>query len=120
MAIQMSRDNAEFLFLPSTLDVLCERHRQITEEGWTPEHDDEHPPGDLAQAGAAYAVNAVNHLTANHLGFNIENSLPPIHWPWNFAWWKPKTTRDDMVRAAALIIAEIEKMDRAEVGDDQG
>ena len=37
-------------------DVAAERKRQIEVEGWTAEHDDYHPPGELAQAGACYAL----------------------------------------------------------------
>jgi len=38
-------------------DVLAERQRQISEEGWTPEHDDDAGrPGDLANAAACYAM----------------------------------------------------------------
>jgi hypothetical protein len=34
-------------------------------------------------------------------------------------WWKPKDRRRDLVRAAALIIAEIERLDRdAEARED--
>lgn len=38
---------------------------------------------------------------------------PTTVWPWDWAWWKPKNPRRDLVRAAALIIAEIERLDRA-------
>ncbi|HGM7247685.1 TPA: hypothetical protein ACKQE9_006505, partial [Pseudomonas aeruginosa] len=34
------------------LDVQAERRRQITAEGWTPEHDDEHADGQMARAAA--------------------------------------------------------------------
>lgn len=33
-------------------------------------------------------------------------------WPWDAKWWKPKNTRRDLVRAGALIVAELERMDR--------
>ena len=36
-------------------------------------------------------------------------------WPWAASWWKPKNRRRDLVRAAALIVAEIERIDRATV-----
>ena len=38
----------------------------------------------------------------------------PYDWPasWSTDWWKPKTPRRDLVRAAALLIAEIERIDR--------
>lgn len=80
-------------------DVAAERQRQISGEGWTPEHDDEHDTGELARAAAAYAV-AFRH-SAGRL------------WPWSSEWWKPTDHRANLVKAGALIIAEIERVDRA-------
>jgi hypothetical protein len=38
----------------------------------------------------------------------------PVRWPQGWAgWWKPKLRRENLVRAGALIIAEIERLDRA-------
>jgi hypothetical protein len=34
-------------------------------------------------------------------------------WPFAREWWKPSTGRRDLVKAGALIVAEIERMDRA-------
>ncbi|MEB3421767.1 hypothetical protein VK682_24660 [Salipiger manganoxidans] len=34
-------------------------------------------------------------------------------WPWDRKWWKPTTPRRDLVKAGALIVAEIERLDRA-------
>lgn len=86
------------------IDVMNERDRQHNEEGWTPELDDAYPMGKLAQAGAAYAMNA---------GVPFVNQ-PPTSWPFAREWWKPKDPRRDLVRAAALILAEIEKIDRSQ------
>lgn len=36
--------------------IALERQRQVSVEGWTPEHDDEHEDGDLAVAAACYAT----------------------------------------------------------------
>ncbi|BCR41623.1 hypothetical protein KHAB170019_24460 [Acinetobacter baumannii] len=33
-------------------------------------------------------------------------------WPFADTFWKPKSPRQDLVRAAALLIAEIERLDR--------
>jgi len=85
-------------------DVIAERHRQIDGEGWTPDHDDAYFPGKLAQAGACYAMNAGAPFFANR---------PPSCWPFTTKWWKPTTPRRDLVKAAALILAEIERLDRA-------
>ena len=94
-------------------DVASERRRQITEEGWTPEHDDEHVSGAMAAAGAAYALVAARESNPNP-GWQKELLKAAEHiWPWDEEWWKPKDNRSNLVRAAALIIAEIERLDRA-------
>lgn len=86
-------------------DVLAERSRQRTVEGWTDAHDDwDHRHGELALAAAAYA---------EHSARFDELKVCPITWPWDSKSWKPKDRRRDLVRAAALIIAEIERLDRA-------
>jgi hypothetical protein len=92
-------------------DVLAERQRQVSTEGWTPEHDDGHDGGDLAAAAAAYALNAADGLHPMSMGDG--HGEQPTFWPWHGQWWKPKTPRQDLVRAAALILAEIERLDRA-------
>ncbi|WP_447724667.1 hypothetical protein [Sphingomonas koreensis] len=90
-------------------DVAAERRRQVTAEGWTPEHDDEHDDGELLAAALCYGQSALGE--ASNPPFNLDN--PPGLWPWDVAWWKPVNARRDLVRAAALIVAEIERIDRA-------
>ncbi len=95
------------------LDVQAERRRQITAEGWTPEHDDEHSHGQMARAAACYALagsSAPNDGTAA--------LLVSLAWPWDEQWWKPSTARRDMVKACALGLAEIERLDRAAPGKE--
>ncbi|MGE1489012.1 hypothetical protein [Pseudomonas aeruginosa] len=90
------------------LDVQAERRRQVEAEGWTPEHDDEHSHGQMARAAACYALagsSAPNDGTAA--------LLVSLAWPWDEQWWKPSTARRDMVKACALGLAEIERLDRA-------
>ena len=89
-------------------DVLAERHRQVTVEGWTAEHDDQHDRGELARAACCYAYESATR------DYALEASLSymPLTWPWSRKWWKPKSQRRDLVRAAALLIAEIERLDR--------
>jgi hypothetical protein len=91
-------------------DVLAERERQIKQEGWTVEHDDQqHDAGDLCASGAAYALNAAC-LLHPHNGTSMDE--PPDFWLFSKDWWKPTTARRDLVKAGALIIAEIERLDR--------
>lgn len=45
----------------------------------------------------------------------IEGDMADIEvWPWDESWWKPTNRRRDLVKAGALILAEIERLDRAE------
>lgn len=87
---------------PAAADVLAERRRHITAEGWTPEHDDQYQRNELLWAATSYALNAIRKF----------NRIP-FDWPWDASWWKPTNPRRDLVKAAALIIAEIERLDRA-------
>jgi len=93
-------------------DIMEERARQISHERYDEGHDDSHDPGELVAAGAAYAINAADQLHPASQG-DAHNAMPQI-WPWSEQCWKPKEPRRDLVRAAALILAEIEKLDRAE------
>lgn len=83
-------------------DVLAERQRQINAEGWTPEHDDVHQLGELSQAAACYASQAFGQYGLSKF------------WPWAAKWWKPsKDPRRNLEKAGALILAEMERIDRA-------
>ena len=92
---------------PAMHAVIAERHRQQEIEGWSHAHDDDHDEGELARAGSCYAYAAGNR---KRIGAAVG---PPVEWPWSGAWWKPADFRRDLVKAAALIVAEIEKFDRA-------
>ncbi|HBL7061396.1 TPA: ead/Ea22-like family protein [Klebsiella oxytoca] len=85
-------------------DVLAERQRQVTAEGWAPAHDDEYEHGELADAAGCYALSSELFDCAGE---------PPRPWPWPDEWWKPTSRRRDLVKAGALILAEIERIDRA-------
>lgn len=84
--------------------VLAERKRQVAAEGWTPGHDDEYEHGELADAAGCYALSSELFDCAGE---------PPRPWPWPDEWWKPTNRRRDLVKAGALILAEIERLDRA-------
>ncbi len=87
---------------PFVQAVVAERFRQIESEGWSAAHDDEHKTGELARAGASYALSAAKDSFRS----------PPGPWPWGNEWWKPQGLRRDLVKSAALIIAEGERHDR--------
>lgn len=95
-------------------DVAAERRRQIEAEGWTTEHDDEHATGAMAAAAACYALSASAPCAENDFWRGMRMDAARSVWPWDHEWWKPKSQRQDLVRAAALLVAEIERIDRAE------
>jgi len=86
-------------------EVLAERQRQVTQEKWTPAHDDNvHNEGQLAMAAACYAV-APHDI--------VWPDLTPV-WPWPASYDKrgKHGERRCLVIAAALLVAEIERLDR--------
>lgn len=90
--------------------IYEERTRQMQMEGFSLDHDDHWSKGELARAAGSYASIA---------GGAIERSEPDTSrhltsaWPFDRTWWKPTTPRRDLVKAGALILAEIERLDRA-------
>lgn len=94
-------------------EIAAERQRQITEEGWTPDHDDMHDDGDMAAAASCYAIGASSPACHKEAVCLSEQGDCPQEWPWAESWWKPKSPRRDLIRAAALIVAEIERLDRS-------
>ena len=98
----------------------CKRQREV--EGWTPEHDDEHTDGSLAQAAETYVGSVINR--SGNVGGIAGRSWyhPPLGWPasWSSRWWKPRPgfgeiiTIDHLIRmlviAGALIAAEIDRL----------
>ena len=86
-------------------DVIAERARQVMEKGWSPEHDDQHVKGELARAGAAYALDAG---AARVVHLDLVRSI----WPFDWSAFKPNEERRALVKGCALLLAEIERIDR--------
>jgi hypothetical protein len=138
MAVGMMEDPFQADGLTGTtlsvvMDILTERRRQA-DKGWTPAHDDEHDQdGRLAIAGAAYALQAITPaattatpsdegkrpwesptITEGPLSRGKIAQLLTAHCvalsPCNHT--KRLTPREQLVRAGACIVAEIERIDR--------
>jgi hypothetical protein len=88
----------------SVQDVCDERDRQVEKEGWSQEHDDEHTRRELSTAAGCYLLYTESYPEEGH---------PPPEWPWDPEWWKPRDFRRDLVRAGALVLAEIDRVDRS-------
>ncbi|MDU1061645.1 MAG: ead/Ea22-like family protein [Leclercia adecarboxylata] len=103
-----------FAFSPAILDVISERQRQVSVEGWTPKHDDQYDNNALAFAASCYAFHAAAaSWDLEDDGTPYDSHRVPKDWPWHAEWWKPTNPRRDLVKASALIVAEIERIDRA-------
>ncbi len=97
---------------PASLQsVLAERIRQIQVECFYPEQDDELSDESLAQAAACYAMpqNLMDWFALNDISL----------WPWDATHWKPTDRRTNLVKAGALILAEIDRLDRAPTPSDE-
>lgn len=96
------------------LMIAQERMRQIEEEGYDAAHDDDdygHSGGEIAQAAAAYALGGA-HIQ------NIDGSRVINIWPTSWGAEEDTIKRKPRIRqlviAGALIVAEIERLQRVE------
>ncbi|HFZ8572306.1 TPA: hypothetical protein ACIPFX_004338 [Salmonella enterica subsp. enterica serovar Birkenhead] len=91
---------------PAAADVLAERRRQVTVKGWTPEHDDTYIGCELAAAAISY----------------IEPMEAENYWPadWHDDSFRPSDYRRNLVKAMALLLAELERVDRLTQGIQHG
>lgn len=86
-----------------------ERQGQIEQHGWTPEHDDTHDQGQIGLAAAEYA------RRAGEQSLGIYRADTPHGWPFSGDSWKPSYDRKrNLVKAGALILAELERVIREE------
>lgn len=92
-------------------DIRRERMRQLAEESHAA-RDDEHIHGELARAAASHALLAVRDLfpadTPNHALYAHRAALL---WPFGRQGLPSTTPRQHLVIAAALLAAEIERLD---------
>lgn len=102
-------------------EVLAERVKQIIQHGYPKSHDDHHENGELAMAAALYA-SPVDNLCM--VETDNEELITKDPWPfWIASLGTPHsdrhgdnratlTKRERLVVAGALILAEIERLDR--------
>ncbi len=119
---------AEGVNLKAGIDVLAERERQRHHHAWSIAHDDEHTDGSLAAVAALYAtpVRLFQKEELDDLGAAFKDPWPeswspdydkrPLdphgYWHLDNENAEPKFRRRLLVKSGALIIAEIERLDR--------
>jgi hypothetical protein len=96
--------------------IAAERERQMSDEGYTAEHDRQHA-WELTRAGVLYADNSAQiiaglpHLIPGDQWSETQDDDMPNPWPWHPRSWKP--TDDpirDLTKAGALIAAAIDSL----------
>ena len=99
--------------------IAIERARQITDEGWSREHDLHYTNNELVHAAMSY-LKPVKETVKKTVQtgdladpfFNTYTVETEKDWPFDPMWWKP--TPDDrvkeLVKAGALIAAEIDRL----------
>lgn len=117
----MSTPRKRKTFASGCDQIAEERMRQIQVEGWTADHDDDHEGGELALAGAAYAGAATGerlYRVDRDAGRELR-LLDAFPQDWADYWDKRKFKRATkaekirmLVKAGALIAAEIDRMQR--------
>lgn len=98
-------------------DVLTERRRQITTKGWDHDHDDAQGNDEIAAFAAVYAMpEGARDWPAKETGFGrtFAEALIPFCWAPKFG-----DRLRDLVKAAALLVAEIERIDRAAIATSE-
>lgn len=104
--------------------IAVERKRQVEKEDWTEAHDDGHVDGELAMAAACYAAPEKIYVLDDSYIQRISFIDP---WPWGEDWDKreyngnvllansrasKKKRIRQLVKAGALIAAEIDRLER--------
>ena len=97
--------------------ISRERARQVSEELFSLEHDDNYKNGELAQAAAAYAYPEGEGVTMIFQDLRGGVLFPA---DWDALWWKPSKgeffqgRKRELEKAGALIAAELDRLDRLE------
>ncbi len=88
--------------------IMAERQRQISGEGFSSSHDDNWLDGEMVDAAMCYlyARNDRRKSVRDENGFWL--------WPWATEWFKPGDYKRNLVKAGALIAADLDRVIRLE------
>ncbi len=122
----MKRSIDSTVSLGSSL-IAEERLRQITQEGFTAQHDDDHAGPALALAAISYAAASLDNIDIREVDHGTGEFIIRDPWPWSGTWDKRekharRRSRTEagrrtgrlrcLVIAGALIAAEIDRLMR--------
>lgn len=109
-AADIERLNLQLPLTAAASDVLAERRRQLEDEGYDHAHDDAHVNDEIAAAACFYAMPPAARdwdATSTGYGETLADAIVPDGWVLSEG-----GRRRDLVKAGALILAEIERLDR--------
>ncbi|MDY0464478.1 DUF551 domain-containing protein [Pasteurella multocida] len=78
--------------------IANERLRQQSEKGFSLNSDTQYTNDELVRAAMCYLQAQSRH------------AIMPIFWPWGKKYWNPKDRKENLIRAGALIAAEIDRL----------
>lgn len=102
----------DYKYAQITGEISLERDAQ-KRRGYDTAHDDEQIAGELAQAAAYHALGASYQWCGV---VPVPNGVLHSIWPWPDRHPKDDLARRKLICAAALIVAEIERLDRHTAG----
>jgi len=107
-------DGARILTGAALRGIIAERMKQVDRHGRTLDHDlATHWRHDLPLAAASYLNAAVDQLT----GKDDIAAADQMTWPWAPEWWRPEDARANLIKAAALVWAAIDRLDGEAAGE---
>ncbi|MDH1472916.1 hypothetical protein N5F13_00275 [Comamonas thiooxydans] len=119
-ASPQAQADARDALTPAARDVLAERQRQITQEGYDPQHDDDHVNDEIAAMAALFIMPEGARdwdATSTSYGDTLAEALLPSDWEMpNFG----DDRRRQLVKGTAMGLAEIERIDRAAIAAAKG
>ena len=111
----MTRHKATRESIDVMVEISDERIRQIHVHQNDTALDDTRVAGELATAAACYALDSIEDPRPVYCGKPCRGLAKGGDlWPFDPSWWKPGRPRRNLVKAAALIVAEIERIDRCD------
>jgi hypothetical protein len=120
--IEITHEESDKIYAPKPskpvskgiIRIIAERERQIDEEGFTADHDDQWKNSELSDAAQCYCMKPPNYKDG-------DEEVVPSEWPWDEKWWKPTPNNRirELEKSGALIAAEIDRLLRLKEARDE-
>lgn len=104
------RRNTTWQEPPSIYAEIDQRRQKQIAKGYNAAHDDQHTKGEIALGAAAYCE-AAGRADVYSVRIGRASAFP-LCWPWKPSEFRSEGPRENLLKAAAMIVAEIERLDR--------